>query len=230
MDQFRCKKGNDGLNYVDVFIEIGNQKYKFDALIKTGSDVSIFSAKKLGIDTTKLKKVKALVGWEQIDVYEAYIDSISIGKDYEGHIYGVNFIYVSDLEGIEHTPILGSDYLRNMNISAHFDEGMTLEFAGGEVGEAICAEHRAEYLRNLSKEQININLSDFFFVEDGIYPSEFELVLVICKDGTLSAGCASQDPYYKEDNPYGVIRQERSGVIFYNDIIAWKPIDGLRVL
>ncbi len=89
---------------------------------------------------------------------------------------------------------------------------------------------RAEYLKSITDKQIEITLTDFFFVEDGIYPEEFELVLVIDKQGELSAGCMSIEEYYAKDHPEGLIRQSRGGVIFFEDIIAWKPIDCLKVL
>ena len=95
--------------------------------------------------------------------------------------------------------------------------------------EAILQERKA-YLENLQRDQIKIELTDFFFVEDEIYPDEFELILVIDKDGHLSAGCVDNGSAYRSYGSCGVIRQGRDGIISFDDIIAWKPIDGLKVL
>ena len=95
--------------------------------------------------------------------------------------------------------------------------------------EAIQQERKA-YLENLQRSQIKIELTDYFFIEDEIYPDEFELILVIDKDGHLSAGCVDKGSAYRTYGSYGVIRQGRGGIITFDNIIAWKPIDGLKVL
>lgn len=94
----------------------------------------------------------------------------------------------------------------------------------------VIEQERKAYLENLQREQIKIELTDFFFVEDGIYPDEFELILVIDKEGHLSAGCVDRGSAYRAYGPYGVISQSRGGIMCFDDIIAWKPIDGLKVL
>ena len=38
---------------------------------------------------------------------------------------------------------------------------------------------RDDYLAACNHEQISFTLTDFFFVEDGVYPDDFELVLVL---------------------------------------------------
>ena len=55
-------------------------------------------------------------------------------------------------------------------------------------------------------------------------------ILVIDKDGQLSAGCVDKGSAYRTYGPHGVISQSRGGIMFFDDIIAWKPIDGLKVL
>lgn len=229
-EKFKCSRDKNGLNYIDVFIVKDDKEYIFKTLVKTGSDYTIFSAKELNVDISNLKKIKAVVGYEEIDVYEVVVNEIAIGDKYDGSIYCVDHIYVSDLDYFKDSPVLGMDYLSKMNISSSPEEGMILEFDGGEVGNELTEERRTAYLQNLDREQIKFSLTDFFFIEDGMYPSEFELVLVIDKHGELSAGCVDNGGYYHKEHPRGVIHQSRGGVIFFEDIIAWKPIDGVKVL
>ena len=65
--------------------------------------------------------------------------------------------------------------------------------------------------------------------KDGIYPTDFEVVLVVMKDGDLSGGCVERGSRYTDENWRGVIRQNRGGVIDYEDILAWKPIENINV-
>ncbi len=221
-----CSKGKDGFDYVDITIVKDGKNFTFKALVKTGSDVTIINAKALGISTAGLKKTSVVVGVESIEVYEAEIESISIG---EHEIYGVDMIYVSEMETFGETPILGSDYLGMMNIHKDENEIMVLEFDPAEIGNEIVEERRRKYLANSDRKAIEFMLDDFFFIEDGIYPTDFELVLVVMKDGDLSAGCVDRGSYYTEDNWRGVIRQGRGGIIEYDDILAWKPIEQMNV-
>ena len=85
-------------------------------------------------------------------------------------------------------------------------------------------------MENLQRTQIKIALTDFFFIEDGIYPDDFEWILVIDKNGHLSAGCVDKGSAYRTYGSHGVISQSRGGIISFDDIVAWKPIDGLKVL
>ena len=94
----------------------------------------------------------------------------------------------------------------------------------------IIQQERNAYLETMQRNQIKIELTDFFFIEDGIYPEEFELILVIDKDGHLSAGCVDKGSAYRTYGSYGVISQSRGGIMSFDDIIAWKSIDGLKVL
>ena len=70
---------------------------------------------------------------------------------------------------------------------------------------------RDDYLAACKHEQISFVLTDFFFVEDGVYPDDFELVLVVLKDGSLSGGCAERGMEHTKNTPKGVIRQSRGG-------------------
>lgn len=88
---------------------------------------------------------------------------------------------------------------------------------------------RDDYLAACNHEQISFTLTDFFFVEDGVYPDDFELVLVVLKDGRLSGGCAERGLEHTKNNPKGVIHQSRGGVIEYEDIIAWKPLEEVYI-
>ena len=128
VEKFFCSKDSTGLSYIDVFIVKDDKKYKFRTLVRTGSEYTIFSARRLNVDTTNLKNTKAAIGFEEIDVYEVPVDSIAIGKEDEGIIVGMEHIYVSDLEYFENTPVLGMDYLSSMDISSNPEKGMVLEF------------------------------------------------------------------------------------------------------
>ena len=86
-------------------------------------------------------------------------------------------------------------------------------------------DERMVYLQSHKDKQLLISLTDFFFIEDGMYPDEFELILVVDKDGELSAGCVDKGSRWEEYMPYGVIRQSRGGYLTFDDIIAWKVID-----
>lgn len=229
MEQFKCKMGKKGLNYIDIHIVRKGKEHVFNALVKTGSDLSIFSAKALGVKTSKLKKVTAEVGFEGIDVYEVDVDSISIGDGFN-RFYGVDFVYVSDNESFNTTPILGMDLLCASKITSDPDEGMTIELDTFETGSRLCHERREKYLENFDGKQININLTDFFFIKDGMYPAEFEVVLAVMKDGSLTAGCATKGSDYDKEYPKGILRQGRGGVIDFKDILAWKPLEEGKVL
>ena len=128
VEKFICSKDSTGFNYIDVIIVKDDKKYKFRTLVRTGSEYTIFSAQRLNVDTTNLKKIKAAIGFEEIDIYEVPVDSIAIGKEDEGILVGMDHIYVSDLEYFQNTPVLGMDYLSNMDISSNPEKGMVLEF------------------------------------------------------------------------------------------------------
>lgn len=221
-----CKIGKDGLNYVEIKVVKDGKEYSFNTLVKSGSGATILGAKSLGITVEGLKKAKVTVGFEEIEVYEAEIESISIADQ---EISGVEMIYVSDLKSFDETPVFGNDYLGKMNFHKGIDEPITLEFNPYNLGDEIVEERRAAYLLDCKREQISFTLKDWFFIEDGIYPTSFELVLVVMKDGSLSGGCVERGSRYTDDNWRGVIHQSRGRVIDYEDILAWKPIEGLNV-
>lgn len=137
MQKFKCTKDEKRLNYIDVFITRDGVNYKFKTLVRTGSERTIFSAQELNVDVSKLKKTQAIVGYENVDIYEIDINSIAIGDIFEGDLYGVDSIYVSDAEYFKETPVLGMDYLSMMSFSNSLQEGMSLVFDAGEVAKMI---------------------------------------------------------------------------------------------
>lgn len=194
--------------------------------MKSGSNATIFGAKSLGISVEGLKKTNVIVGFENIDVYETEIESISIA---EHEISGVDMVYVSDLVAFDATPVLGNDYLGKMNFHKGIDEPITLEFDPFNLGDEIVEERRREYLSNPNKRDFLIKLDGFFFIEDGMYPTNFEVVLVVMKGGRLSGGCVERGSRYTDENWRGVIHQSRGGVIDYEDILAWKLIENINI-
>ena len=67
---------------------------------------------------------------------------------------------------------------------------------------------------------LSVTLSNFILMEEA-EPEEFEVYLLICKDGQMSAGCYTTGTNYQQ----GVFRQSRGGVWEREDIYAILPIE-----
>ena len=67
---------------------------------------------------------------------------------------------------------------------------------------------------------LSVTLSNFILMEEA-EPEEFEVYLLICKDGQMSAGCYTTGTLY----PQGVFHQSRGGVWEKEDIYAILPIE-----
>ena len=67
-------------------------------------------------------------------------------------------------------------------------------------------------------EERKIILSGFTFMK-GEKPGEFEVCVIVEKDGHLSAGCWMN----------GVFRQGRGGVIDADNVLAWLPIEKVSI-
>ena len=120
------KKGEDGLPYAQIGIVFNGNRYTSEALVKTGSNLTIVSNDLLGIEIdTGSEPAHAQVGFETIPVYEADIDSFDI----EGHqIETKAMIYVSDLPYFKNKSILGCDMLHGLNFGSRIGGKFYFEF------------------------------------------------------------------------------------------------------
>lgn len=134
--KFKCTKDDNGFNYIDIFVKNNGKTSQFSALVRTGSDYSIFPAKVLGVDLTNCTKVLSQVGFETIEIYKVPVDSIAIGSE-TTVIPGVDYVYVSELPYFEKTAILGCDYIFGMDMSVSFENGMEIEFDPDKLGADI---------------------------------------------------------------------------------------------
>ncbi len=72
-------------------------------------------------------------------------------------------------------------------------------------------------------------LNDFHYVLDGDLPDDFEVCLIVDKEGRLSAGCWDTGTRSTENGAPGAFRQSRGGVIDLDDVWAWLPIEEYKV-
>ena len=223
--RFNCNKTEDGRDCIWTYMLQNGDDYIINAVVSSESEYTIFYAMDFEVDVSTLEKTMARVGDELIPIYKLEVESLSFGEGYDSCIGENCCIYVSELEQFIEYAVLGMDYLSQMNVYNRRD-GIVLEFETIDMSHEVYEKKRKNYLEYDVETQIKIELTDFFFVEDEIYPDEFELILVIDKQGNLSAGCVDKGYQYSENNPHGVICQSRGGVMFFEDIIAWKPIDG----
>lgn len=68
-----------------------------------------------------------------------------------------------------------------------------------------------------------VTLKGFSFIQDKI-PDEFEICLIVEKNGKLSAGCWDAGDT-TENGKLGYFRQSRGGVIDADYVLAWLPIE-----
>ena len=69
-----------------------------------------------------------------------------------------------------------------------------------------------------------ITLKGFSFIKDKL-PDDFEVCLLVLKDGRLSAGCWDTGMWSTENGKPGCFRQSRGGVIEVDYVLAWLPIE-----
>lgn len=69
-----------------------------------------------------------------------------------------------------------------------------------------------------------VTLKGFNYIKDG-FPDDFEVCLIVEKDGHLSAGCWDTGLWSTENEKPGSFRQSRGGVIEFDDVLAWLPIE-----
>lgn len=69
-----------------------------------------------------------------------------------------------------------------------------------------------------------VTLGGFRYLKDR-YPDDFEVCLIVEKNGHLSAGCWDTGLRSTENGKPGSFRQSRGGVIEPDDVLAWLPIE-----
>ena len=69
-----------------------------------------------------------------------------------------------------------------------------------------------------------VTLKGFSFIKDKL-PDDFEVCLIVEKDGNLSAGCWDTSVRSTENGKPGCFRQSRGGVIDADYVLAWLPIE-----
>lgn len=69
-----------------------------------------------------------------------------------------------------------------------------------------------------------VTLEGFNYIKDR-FPEDFEVCLIVEKDGHLSAGCWDTGAWSTENGKTGKFRQSRGGVIGPDDVLAWLPIE-----
>ena len=126
-----CKSDSRGLCYADMLVRKNGKDYVCQPLVRTGAEVTIFSAQELEVSVEGLSKKSVLIGMETIEVYKVKVDCVKLG---ENEIYGVDFVYVSTLEYFKSKPVLGMDYIAHMNIKKEASGVMELEFDAVELG------------------------------------------------------------------------------------------------
>lgn len=73
-----------------------------------------------------------------------------------------------------------------------------------------------------------VTLRGFSFIKDKL-PQEFEVCLIVEKDGHLSAGCWDTGERSTENGKTGCFRQSRGGVIDADNVLAWLPIEATAI-
>lgn len=76
----------------------------------------------------------------------------------------------------------------------------------------------------ISNKPGEVNLKGFNYIRDRL-PDDFEVCLIVEKDGHLSAGCWNMGGQSIKNGQPGIFRQSRGGVIEHDDVLAWLPIE-----
>ena len=135
---------------------------------------------------------------------------------------------VSDLDYFETASILGMDYLSGMDICQEETGKTVLRFDSETISGEMKKHEREVYLKKSTHKELNIEFSDWFYVEDGMYPDDYEMILVVMKNGSVDAGSVNTATEYLKEHPHGIIRQDRGGVIDYDSILCWTPLDNIK--
>lgn len=79
------------------------------------------------------------------------------------------------------------------------------------------------------KKDLEVTLTGFTFAEGGNLPEEFEVYLLVLKDGQLSAGCWDTGEASRKYGQPGCFRQSRGGVTTIDHVLAWLPIESKKI-
>ena len=218
-----CETDEKGFSYVNVYIRRNGSRKMFKTLVRTGSEFTIFNAKELGVDISKLadKKISANIDMDNIDIYPIPIEYFSIG-DKDTTLYSIHEVYVAESDYFKHTPLLGMDILRFMKLN--LGESSYLEFDKDTIDDLIVRTRRQEYLEESKRTQIEVSLSGFYYVEDDVLPEEFESCILISKDKEVMIGNWETGLCAMEADPRGAWHGQFGHYWGPNDILAWKGI------
>ncbi len=120
------RKGDDGLHYIAIAFQFDGKQYTTDALVRTGSNLTVVSTELIDVDTEGLPVVNASIGLENIPVYEIAIEGFSIT---ELKLEQIRKIYVSELPYFKEHAILGCDVLDGLNWSCEAHGNMKISIA-----------------------------------------------------------------------------------------------------
>ena len=76
----------------------------------------------------------------------------------------------------------------------------------------------------ISNKPGEVTLKGFNYMKDK-FPDDFEVCLIVEKDGHLSAGCWDTGLWSTENGKPGSFRQSRGGVMEPDYVLAWLPIE-----
>ena len=76
----------------------------------------------------------------------------------------------------------------------------------------------------ISNKPGEVTLKGFNYIKDR-FPDDFEVCMIIEKNGRLSAGCWETGGRSAENGKPGSFRQGQGGVIECDDVLAWLPIE-----
>lgn len=77
-------------------------------------------------------------------------------------------------------------------------------------------------------EEFTLKFKDFHLIEDEL-PDDFEVCLIVLKDGMLTAGCWDTGLYSRENGEPGCFRQSRGMSISIDSVQAWLSIEEYKI-
>ena len=79
----------------------------------------------------------------------------------------------------------------------------------------------------ISNKPGEVTLKGFNYIKDKL-PDDFEVCLIVEKDGHLSAGCWDTGVWSTNHGKIpGSFRQSRGGVLEFDSVLAWLPIENI---
>lgn len=76
--------------------------------------------------------------------------------------------------------------------------------------------------------EVTLKLDDFYFIKEKL-PEEFEMCLIVLRNGKLTAGCWDTGLYSRENGESGAFRQSRGMTISLDSVWAWLPIEEYKL-